>query len=139
MSTPFVQQKWQTNAGKVAFAKGFPGRLTDWESAVGKTVEKVVSIEKNGLVIFSDGAFITIPTPDPQPAELIRLLLFARPDLIQFWKEAFDKLDDWILKDREMQRKARLENILGAVRNNLPQIPELKEALEKTLKNAPGD
>ena len=133
----FVQQKWQTNASKVAFAKGFPGRLTEWKSALGKTVEKVVSTERNGLVIFSDGSFIAIPTPDPQPADLIRLLLSARPDLTRFWKEAFDELDHWIEKDREMQRKARLENILGAIQNNLPQIPELKEAIEKALKNAP--
>lgn len=135
VSDSFVEKKWQANMGKVAFAKAFPGRLTTWESAIGKTVEKAISIdEKNGLAIFSDGSFIAIPTPDPQPADLIRLLLFARPDLIAFWKEAFDELDQWIAMDREMQRKARLQNIIGAIENNLPQIPELKEALEEVLK-----
>jgi hypothetical protein len=135
----FAEKKWQTNMGKVAFAKAFPGRLTEWELTIGKTIEKVLSVEKGriGAVIFSDGTFITTPSPDPQPADLIRLLLFARPDLTRFWKEAFDQLDQWIVMDREMQRKARLQNIIGAIESNMPQIPELKEALEEFLKNPP--
>ncbi len=139
MSGSFVEKKWQTNMGKVAFAKGFPGRLTTWESAIGKAIEKVISFEKGriGMVVFSDGTFITIPSPDPQPADLIRLLLLAKPDLVQFWKEAFDDLDQWIAMDREMQRKARLQNIIGAIENNMPHIPELKEALEGVLRKFP--
>jgi hypothetical protein len=141
MSDSFAEKKWQTNMGKVAFAKGFPGRLTTWESAIGKTIEKVISFESGqiGMVIFSDGAFMTTPSPEPQPADLIRLLLLARPDLVRFWKEAFDELDQWIEMDRELQRKVRLQNIIGAIENNLPQIPELKEALEKVLKNLPAN
>ncbi|MEK7286676.1 MAG: hypothetical protein AAB035_05190 [Nitrospirota bacterium] len=141
MSNPFVEKKWQTNMGKVAFAKAFPGRLVEWESAIGKTIEKVVSFETGqmGMVIFSDGTFIATPSPNPQPADLIRLLFLARPDLIRFWKEAFDQLDQWVAMDREMQKKARLQNIIGAIQNNLPQIPELKEALEEVLKNIPAN
>ncbi len=132
MSESAVQKKLQTAAAKVVFAKEFPGRLKAWESAIGKTVEKTFSLELNQMVIFSDGSFITVPA-DPQPADLIRLLLAARPDLNQFWGEAFTELDQWISKDRELQRMARLENILGAIRNNMPQIPELKEALHQLL------
>lgn len=120
---------------KVAFAKAFPGRLMTWESAVGKKVEQVVSVSgrEAGLVVFEDGTFILIPSPDLEPADLIQALLAGRPFLERRHPAAFTELDRWIATDKEMQRMARLENIIGAIRNNLPQIPELKDRLKKFL------
>ena len=63
------EKKWRANADKVAFAKAFPGRLTEWGSAVGKKIERIIAVEEQpaGMVIFSDGDFIFIPSPDPEP------------------------------------------------------------------------
>ncbi len=131
----YVEKKWQTNREKVAFAKSFPGRLMKWDAAIGKKVERVVFVheKETGLAIFEEGTFIFIPSPDPEPAELIQSLLAGRSFLEPYYKEAYSELDQWISADKEMQRKARLENIMGAIRNNLPQIPELKEALKRFL------
>lgn len=131
----YVEKKWQTNMEKVAFAKSFPGRLMKWEAAVGKKIERAVSIDADraGMVVFEDGTFILIPSPDLPPAELIRSLLAGRAFLERFHPEAYGELDRWIATDKEMQRMARLENIMGAIRNNLPQIPELKEELKRFL------
>ena len=120
---------------KVAFAKSFPGRLMTWNAAVGKKVARTVAIDEGGagMVIFDDGTFIFIPSPDPAPADLIRTLLAGRPFLEQYHQTAFLELDRWISTDKEMQRMARLENIIGAIRNNLPHIPELKEKLKQFL------
>jgi hypothetical protein len=130
-----VQKKWQINMEKVAFAKSFPGRLMTWDAAVGKKVERTAAIDEGriGMVIFDDGTFIFIPSPDPAPADLIQTLLAGRSFLERSHPEAFIELDRWIATDKEMQRMARLENIMGAIRNNLPQIPELKEKLTKFL------
>lgn len=131
----YVEKKWRTNMEKVAFAKSFPGRLTTWEAAVGKKVGHAVSIDagRAGMVVFEDGTFILIPAPDLPPADLIRSLLAGRAFLERFHPEGYAELDRWIAADQEMQRMARLENIMGAIQNNLPRIPELKEALKRFL------
>lgn len=130
-----MQKKWEANADKVAFAKSFPGRLFSWEEAAGKTIERVARVEGRpaGMIVFSDHTFILIPTPDVEPADLIQAILTARPFLEARYKEAYEGLDQRILLDRELTRQARLENIMGAIRNNLPRIPELKERLRLFL------
>lgn len=135
----YVGKKWQTNMEKVAFAKAFPGRLVKWEMAVGKKIERVVFVnaKETGLAVFDDGTFIFIPSPDPEPADLIQALLAGRIFIDRHHPEAYQELDRWIATDKEMQRMARLENIMGAIRNNLPQIPELKEKLKQFLKEEP--
>lgn len=87
----------------------------------------------NVVVIFSDGAFLVAPSPDLEPVDLISALLTARPFLESHHGKAYEALDRYIASDKEMQRMARLENIMGAIRNNLPQIPELKDALRRFL------
>ncbi|TAK06239.1 MAG: hypothetical protein EPO39_09385 [Candidatus Manganitrophaceae bacterium] len=89
----------------------------------------------NSVVIFSDGTFVVTPSPDLEPADLIAALLAARPFLESRHGQAYQSLDDYIALDKETQRLARLENILGAIRNNLPQIPELKDELRRFLEN----
>ncbi|MBI3805712.1 MAG: hypothetical protein HY282_18325 [Nitrospirae bacterium] len=129
-----VEKKWRANAEKVAFAKGFPGRLTDWAAAEGKTVERVLSIGAARALLFSDGTFLIVAASEPEPAVLIAALLAARPLLERHHPKGYETLDRHISTDRELQRRARLENIMGAIRNNLPQIPELKEALRRFVR-----
>jgi hypothetical protein len=87
----------------------------------------------NSVVIFSDGTFVVASPPDVEPADLIAALLAARPFLEIHHANAYETLDQYITSDKETQRMARLENIMGAIRNNLPQIPELKDALRRFL------
>ena len=108
--------------------------MTDWAAADGKKIEKVVAAGlSSAVVIFADGTFVVTPSPDLEPAELIAALLAARPFLESRHGPAFKALDDYVTLDKETQRLARLENIMGAIRNNLPQIPELKEELRRFL------
>lgn len=130
----YVEKKWKINAEKVAFAKTFPGRLIDWTSAEGKKIERVVAAGPSSVVVlFSDGTFVVTASPDLEPADLIAALLAARPFLESYHAKAYEALDQYIASDKETQRMARLENIMGAIRNNLPQIPELKEELRRFL------
>jgi len=132
----YVEKKLEINAKKVAFAKSFPGRLDHWQAAVGKTVAHIISPDqkKYGVVVFSDDSFIFIPSPDLQPAQLIQCILAAKPVLGTCYTQAYGTLEALIAEDQEMQRLARLENIMGAIRNNFPQIPELKKELQVFLK-----
>jgi len=64
---------------------------------------------------------------------LIASLLEAKPFLERHHQTAYEMLDQLIVQDKELQRMARLENIMGAIYNNAPQIPELKQALQNFL------
>ncbi len=134
---PSAERKWKMNAKKVAFAKTFPGRLPNWEAASGKTIDRVLKLEKENMemVLFSDATFVLTPDPDAKPALLIQALLQAKPFLEKYYAEAYLILDDLIASDKELQRMARLENIIGAIRNNLPEIPELKAELQRFLED----
>jgi len=131
----FVEKKILKNSEKVSFVKAFPGRLKDWEAAVGKHIRDVVKLEKGaaGLVIFSDASFLPVSCSGQEPGLLLRLLLAAQPLLAPHYPGAYARLAQLIAEDKEMQRMARLENIMGAIKNNLPQIPELREALKDFL------
>jgi hypothetical protein len=39
-----------------------------------------------------------------------------------------------VKQDRDATRAARLEKIIGAIRNNLEQIPELKDRIRRLVK-----
>ncbi|MDC4205593.1 MAG: hypothetical protein MPW14_23070 [Candidatus Manganitrophus sp.] len=93
----------------------------------------VAAGSSNAVVIFSDGTFVVASPPDVEPADLIAALLAARPFLESHHGKAYETLDQYISSDKETQRMARLENIMGAIRNNLPQIPELKDELRRFL------
>jgi len=126
-----IQNKWQANRDKVAFAKAFPGMLPEWTAAIGKGVAQVVAVEGGSLVIFSDGTFL--PAFPMAPAALIAALLKARPWLEPHHPVAYAQLDEKIATDRALQRQARLSNIMGAIQNNIGQIPEIEAALQQFL------
>ena len=130
-----VEEKWKINQEKVAFAKAFPGMTYDWETFRGKVLERVVPLEnqKGSLLLFSDGKFTVIPSTPLDPASLLLALKTGRPWLENFHGEAYRTLDELTNRDGELQRKARLEKILSAVKNNYTTIPEIKNALKKLL------
>ena len=132
-----TEDKWKANAEKVAFMKRFPGLVTDWTQLIGKTVEAVEPLAgKPGAVVlvFTDGSFAVAPPLAPEPWEIGEALKNARPHLAGTHAQAYAEYDRLIQQDREALRAARLEKILGAIHNNLEQIPELKDRLKELVK-----
>jgi hypothetical protein len=132
-----VEEKWKANQEKVAFMKRFPGLTLDWKACQGKTVQSVAPLaSKQGaaVIVFTDGAFTVVPPLTPAPWELGQALAEARPLLEPIHRAAYVELDRLSKKDKEALKAARLEKILGAIQNNLEQIPELKERLRQLVK-----
>ena len=128
-----VEEKWKANREKVAFLKQFPGLITSWDHTLGRIVESVKILQAKpdrAVVVFSDGAFVLVSSPAIEPRELTEGLLEAREILEVKHPEAFIEYDRLHHVDQEAGRVARLENILGAIQNNLEQIPELKDRIQ---------
>jgi hypothetical protein len=132
-----TEDKWKANAEKVACMKRFPGLETDWTQLTGKTVEAVEPLAgKPGamVLVFTDGSFVVAPPIAPEPWEIGEALKSARPYLAGKHGQAYAEYDRLVQKDRDALRAARLEKILGAIQNNLEQIPELKDRLKDLVK-----
>jgi hypothetical protein len=132
-----TEDKWKANLEKVAFAKQFPGLLLDWQACQSKTVETVTPLTgKQGaaVVTFTDGSYVVVPPLAPEAWELGQALIDARRYLEPLHRDAYQEYDRLATKDKEALRSARLEKILGAIHNNVEQIPELKDRLKALVK-----
>jgi hypothetical protein len=132
-----VEEKWKANQEKVAFTKQFPGLTLDWKTCEGKTVLAVIPLtgrQGAAVVVFSDGAFTVVPPLAPEPWELGQALVDARAQLEPRHKAAYVEYDRLAKKDKDALKSARLEKIVGAIQNNLEQIPELKDRLKALVK-----
>lgn len=133
-SSPLTpEDKWAANREKVAFARVFPGKLDSWPEAVGKTVEAVFASGPDVVILFTDGMFIISPTPDPDPAAILSALAAARARLEPRYHDAFATLDRLAERDRNLTRRAKLDKLLGALRHNVAELPELKAAVQRLL------
>jgi hypothetical protein len=132
-----VEEKWKANQDKVAFTKQFPGLTLDWKACEGKTVQTVIPLTgKPGaaVAVFTDGSFAVVPPLNPEPWELGQALVDARPQLEPIHRAAYVEYDRLAKKDKDALKSARLEKIVGAIQNNLEQIPELKDRLRELVK-----
>lgn len=132
-----VEDKWKANLQKVAFMKKFPGLLAGWEALNGKTIQAVIALKgKQGAaaIVFTDGTFTVAPPMMTEPYELGETLTAARQHLEAKHRDAYAEFDHLQQKDREALKAARVEKILGAIQNNLEQIPELKDRLKDLVK-----
>lgn len=132
----YIEKKWQVNREKVAWAKSFRGLLRSPADAVGLTLRKVVPLDKEpfSILLFDEGRILLTPAPaEILPPEILEALERVRPDLEPFHGDFYRELDRLAGEDREMQRLARMENIVGAIRNNIRTIPELKDTLKGLL------
>lgn len=127
------EAKWEANRAKVAFAMAFPGLLTDWKDARGKTIDAVVPASDTTVVIFTDGTFGLIPVREQDPGSVVAALAAARPRLESVRAEAYATLDRLDAEDRALARRARMEKVLGAIRHNAAEIPELKDAVRRLV------
>jgi hypothetical protein len=132
-----VEDKWRANLDKVAFMKQFPGLLGNWEALAGKTIKAVIALKgKQGaaVLVCTDGTFTIVPPMAPEPYELGEALAVARTILEPTHQAAYVEYDRLVKKDRDALRSARVEKILGAIHNNLEQMPELKDRLKELVK-----
>jgi hypothetical protein len=131
-----VEEKWKANQEKVAYMKKFPGLTLSWNETQGKTVEAVAPLPAKAgaaVLVFSDGSFAVVAALAPEPWDLGEGLAAARRDLEPKHREAYAQYDRLVRQDKEALRAARLEKILGAIQNNLEQIPELKDRLRRLV------
>lgn len=132
-----TEEKWKANFEKVAFMKQFPGLLGNWQALEGKTIEAVIPLKgKQGsaAIIFTDGTFTVAPPMGTQPYELGETLEGARRLLEPKHQKAYEEYDRLVKKDKAALKSARLEKIIGAIENNLEQIPELKDRLKALVR-----
>ncbi len=132
-----VEEKWKANLEKVAFMKQFPGLLGNWEALKGKTIEAVILLKgKQGAaaIIFADGTFTIAPPMMTEPYELGETLAVARTLLEPKHRAAYVEYDRLVKQDKDALKSARLDKIIGAIENNLEQIPELKDRLKTLVK-----
>jgi hypothetical protein len=135
-----TEEKWKANLEKVAFMKQFPGLLGSWETLKGRTIEAVIPLKgKQGAaaIIFTDGTFTVAPPMATEPYELGETLTVGRSILEPKHGDAYREYDRLAKIDKDALREARLEKILGAIENNLEQIPELKARLKALVKEWP--
>ena len=130
------EAKWKANQEKVAFLKQFPGLLRSWDETAGRTVTSVTAIEQSdGKVLMLDNGTFAIVSPlAPEPKELRDGIEAAEAHLRVLYPEAYQEYEALAQRDREATRTARLENILGAIHNNLDDIPELKDRIRSLVK-----
>lgn len=131
-----IEEKWKANQEKVAFMKKFPGLATAWEDVRGKSIEAVAPLPSKAgaaVLVFSDGSFVVAAPLAPEPWELKEGLGAARRVLEPKHRDAYAEYDRLARKDKEALRMARLEKILGAIQNNVEQIPELKDRLRQLV------
>lgn len=132
-----TEDKWKANMEKVAFAQQFPGLVLDWNSCAGKTIRSVIPLTgKPGamVIVFTDASFTIVPPLAPEPWAIGQALVDARVQLEPTHQAAYVEYDRLVKKDKDALRTARLEKILGAIQNNLEQIPELKDRLKELVK-----
>ena len=132
-----VEEKWKANQEKVAFTKQFPGLTLDWKTCESKTVQAVVALTgKQGasVIVFTDGSFTIVPPLAPEAWEFGQALIDARAHLEPKHHAAYIEYDRLAARDRNALKSARADKIIGAIENNLEQIPELKDRLKALVK-----
>lgn len=132
-TTHFSEAALDVRRQKQALAAALPGRLDSWTAAAGRTVAGTLPLDSGELVVFTDGAYL-FARPAPLAGDaLVTALLAARTLLEPHHGAVLAELERLAAAEREAMRLARMEKVLGAVETNLPQIPELRAALEKLL------
>jgi hypothetical protein len=131
-----ASEKWKANQQKVAYMKAFPGLTMAWEEVQGKSIQAVAPLPSKpgaAVLVLGDGTFVVAPPIAPEPWDLGEALTAARRYLEPRHQEAYVRYDRLVQQDRDALRKARLEKIMGAIQNNLKQIPELKDRLRRLV------
>jgi len=130
VATP--EEKWKANQDKVAFMKQFPGLLSSWEQTVGQKVTTVTPLRNQSgtaVLTFANDTFAVVGHLTPEPRVLAEAIPAIQGYLKTRYPEAYAHYQVLAETDREAARQARLQNIIGAIHNNLEEIPELRDRL----------
>jgi len=130
------EAKWKATQEKVAFLKQFPGLLHSWEEMAGRTVTSVTAVDHSDatVLMLDNGTFAVVPPLAPKPQQLRDGIGAVRTQLNPLYPDAWTRYDILVQRDQDATRMARLENILGAIQNNLDQIPALKDRIRSLVK-----
>jgi len=134
-----IEEKWAANQEKTAWIMSFPGLVRNWSECEGKRVKKTLPL-KDGtgqVVMMDDGTFTVAARLDPTTHQILEGIQSLRPELESRLIEAYRKLDEKVEREKEMTRKARMEKILGAIRNNMSELPELKKEILDLIRRLP--
>ncbi len=125
------EAKWKANQEKVAFLKQFPGLLLSWEEIAGHTVTSVTPIEQSDakVLLLENGSFAIVPPLAQEPRQLRDGIIAVQTHLRVLYPDAYRQYEALAQRDREATRVARMGNILGAIHNNVDDIPELKDRI----------
>ena len=129
------ESKWKANQEKVAFLKQFPGLLRSWEEMTGHTISSVTSIEQSEtkVIVLDNGSFAIVPPLALEPKQLRDGVTAVATHLRTLYPDAYREYEALAQRDREATRRARMENVLGAIHNNVEDIPELKDRIRSLV------
>lgn len=132
-----IEETWEATRDKVDYLLRFPGLVKDWKEVEGKTIERVFPFGSpqapKAVLLFADHTFAIISRLETATRDVQAALGVARPALEATAHEALAELDRLVAREQVLQRQARLAKILGAIRQNAPEIPELKAEIRKIL------
>jgi len=127
-----TEEKWKINRQKNDFARTIPCKIEPDNNL--KTIYKTFlpSAKNVELCIYENNTFSLSQSNTFDDAQLvIESIEIVRPYLEKHYPDFYQEYDKWVLLDKEATRKARLEKILGAIANNMAEIPELKDEIIK--------
>ena len=132
------EEKWKANQEKVSFMRQFPGLLTSWEQTIGHRVSTVTPLPRQSgtaaVLTFSNETFAVVEHISQEPRLLSEAFPAIQDHLATHYPEAYAEYIALKEIDQEASRQARLNNIIGAIHNNVEQIPELKDRLRSLIK-----
>ncbi|KGA92683.1 hypothetical protein LptCag_2724 [Leptospirillum ferriphilum] len=133
----YVEQKWKINREKNEHARTCPG-LIPLDQAAGKMLRETLSLtlpDRSCLTIllFEDGLFSVVGEVPLQPSHILPVLDKVREKIELYFPDFYQTLDKLAEEDRRIQVLARMENILGAIRNNASSNPELLASIKALL------
>ncbi len=133
----YVEQKWKINREKNEHARSCPGLIPP-DQAKGKILRETISLtlpdqSRLNILLFENGLFSVVGEISLQPSHILPVLENVREKIEHFYPDFYQKLDKLSEDDRRIQALARMENILGAIRNNASSNPALLESVKALL------
>lgn len=124
-----VENKWRINREKNAFAK----KLREFSLTEQQPNQVEVSLnEPCDVKAYTDGTlWLSDKNVWDNPEKTWIIINELRDWLELYHPDYLEKLDQWKAKDKEAARQARLAKIMGAIGNNLDDLPELKDEILK--------
>lgn len=127
-----TEEKWKINRQKNEFARTIPCKVLPNDTLKILYKTSLPSAKSIELCVYENHTFsLSEPNAFEDAQLVIECVELVRPYLEAFYPDFYQEYDRWVQLDKEATRKARLEKILGAIANNMAEIPELKDEIIK--------